>query len=148
MPAPQLRKRAGLDLIGDARIPLLFAPRRGVAVHRRVKGLDHPHAGWLGHGVCQVAAVLIVGDDQVERRMHVDHEPEIARQIELLKGLVYRGFVTFEWPRLWWSDLAGPEAVLPGAAEYLRARIAEQQEVLTAYKNDKNAAKMASATAY
>lgn len=68
---------------------------------------------------------------------------EIARQIELLKGLVYRGFVTFEWPKLWWSDLAGPDEVLPGAAEYLRARIAHEQEVLSAYKNDKYAAKLA-----
>jgi len=71
---------------------------------------------------------------------------EIARQIELLKGIIYRGFVTFEWPKLWWASLAGPEVVLPAASAFLRSKIDERHGVLTAYKNDKHAPRLASAT--
>jgi len=83
----------------------------------------------------------------------LDHVPlgeggaEIARQIQLLKGLIYRGYVTFEWPKMWWENLAGPETILPRAAEFLRARIDETQDVLTAYKNDKYAPRLAPVSA-
>jgi sugar phosphate isomerase/epimerase len=65
---------------------------------------------------------------------------EIARQIELLRGIAYDGFLVFEWPKLWIESLAEPEAVLPAAAKYLREKIQELQPVLSAYKGDKNAA--------
>ncbi len=68
---------------------------------------------------------------------------EIDRQIELLRGVAFDGFVVFEWPKLWVESLAGPETVLPDAAKYLREKIQEPQPVLTAYKGDKNAPRMA-----
>lgn len=68
---------------------------------------------------------------------------EVGRQIDLLKGLLYRGFVTFEWPRMWWPKLAPAESILPQAVQFLRARFAHVEEVLPAYKNDKNAPKLA-----
>jgi len=72
---------------------------------------------------------------------------EVARQIELLRGLIYRGFLIFEWPKLWVPSLAPPEQVLPAAAAYLRARLEEKQAVLTAYKGDKNVPRMSAVPA-
>jgi len=50
----------------------------------------------------------------------------------------------FEWPRLWVDSLAAPEQALPAVAKTLRARLADKQVVLTAYKGDKNAPKFRS----
>lgn len=66
---------------------------------------------------------------------------ETAKQVELLKGLIYRGYLMFEWPKLWVESLPGPETVLPAGAKYLQAQIQAKQPVLSAYKGDKNAPK-------
>lgn len=67
---------------------------------------------------------------------------EIARQIDLLKGMMYDGYLMFEWPKLWMESLPEAEAVLPHVASWLRERIDYKQKVLTAYKNDKNAPRL------
>lgn len=72
---------------------------------------------------------------------------ELARMIELLKGIVYRGYLVFEWPKLWIDRLAAPEQVLPQVAKFLKERIAAKDPVLTAYKGDKNAPKFATPAA-
>ncbi len=61
------------------------------------------------------------------------------RTINLIKGVGYQGYLTFEWPKLWDSSLAPADSVLPEVAAYLRARVDDQQPVLTAYKGDKKA---------
>jgi len=66
---------------------------------------------------------------------------EVARQIELLKGVGYDGYLVFEWPALWVDSLAGPDAVLPEVAKFLRACLDAKQQPLTAYKGDKHAPK-------
>jgi sugar phosphate isomerase/epimerase len=66
---------------------------------------------------------------------------EIAKQVEILRGLVYQGFLVFEWPKLWNETLPNPEAVLPAAAAFLKQQIEAKQAVLSAYKGDKNAPK-------
>jgi sugar phosphate isomerase/epimerase len=68
-------------------------------------------------------------------------QAEIAKQIELLKGIAYDGYLIFEWPKLWLDSLPAPEDVLPKAAQFLQERLAEKQPVLSAYKGDKNAPK-------
>lgn len=88
-----------------------------------------------------------------EHGVLLDYKPlgegdaEIARQIELLKGLLYDRYIVFDWPKTEVESLPPPESILPSAAEFLRGRIEEQQPVLTAYKGDKNAPKMTSRTA-
>jgi len=64
---------------------------------------------------------------------------EIPRLIQLLKGIAYRGYVSFEWPKLWVPALADPDKALPAAATYLQKLIDEKPIVMTAYKGDKNA---------
>jgi sugar phosphate isomerase/epimerase len=71
-------------------------------------------------------------------------EVEVARQIELLKGLVYEGYLVFEWPKTTDESLPEPEEALPEAAEFLRKQVEAEQEVLSAYKGDKRPAKFAS----
>ncbi len=71
-------------------------------------------------------------------------DAEIAKQIELLRGLIYRNELVFEWPKLWVPTLPPPEAVLPAAAEFIRTQLAAKQTILSAYKGDKNAPKFAS----
>ncbi|MGB2988136.1 MAG: sugar phosphate isomerase/epimerase family protein [Phycisphaerae bacterium] len=71
---------------------------------------------------------------------------EIGRQIELLKGVVYDRYLVFEWPKMSVESLPAPEVVLPEVAKYLRERVDEKQPVLSAYKGDKRAPKMASRT--
>ncbi len=80
-----------------------------------------------------------------ESGVMLDHKPlgegqtEVARQVELLRGLAFHGYLIFEWPKMWVDDLPAPDAVLPEAASYLQERIGEKQDVLTAYKGDKRA---------
>jgi fatty-acyl-CoA synthase len=66
---------------------------------------------------------------------------EVGRQIEILRGLAYNGYIMCEWPKMWDDTLPPPETALPQAIQFLRERIGEQQVVLTAYKGDKNAPK-------
>ncbi len=72
---------------------------------------------------------------------------EVERQIELLKGIAYDGYLIFEWPKLWVGSLPAPEQILPAAAKFLKARLSEKQPILSAYKGDKNAPRFASRTA-
>jgi sugar phosphate isomerase/epimerase len=86
-------------------------------------------------------------DDQgvmLDYKLPGEGNVEVARQIALLKGIVYDGYLMFEWPKMWVESLPSPESVLAGVATFLRGRIEEKQAVLSAYKSDKNAPKMAS----
>lgn len=65
-------------------------------------------------------------------------ETQVDRQVELLKGLAYRGYLTFEWPRLWDSSLPEPDDVLPKVISYLKEQLDAKQNILSAYKGDKN----------
>ena len=72
-----------------------------------------------------------------------DGQCEVARQIELLKGMAYDRYVIFEWPKPWVEALAEPETLLPTVSAYLREQLNAKQAVLSAYKGDKRAPKMA-----
>ncbi len=63
----------------------------------------------------------------------------VARQIDLLRGVAYRGYLMFEWPKLWVESLPDADSVLPAVADFLNARLNSKQAILTAYKGDKNA---------
>ncbi|UCE59829.1 MAG: sugar phosphate isomerase/epimerase [Phycisphaerales bacterium] len=63
---------------------------------------------------------------------------DIARQVDLLKGLTYGGYLVYEWPKAWARALPGPETALADAAKFMRECIEAEQTVLTAYKGDKN----------
>jgi hypothetical protein len=45
---------------------------------------------------------------------------------------------------MWVESLPAPEIALPAVVKFLRERVDEQQVVLSAYKGDKNAPKLAS----
>lgn len=77
-----------------------------------------------------------------EYKLPGDGDTEVAKQIELLKGLAYDGYVVFEWPKLWVESLPGADTVLPGVARFLRECVDAKQAVLTAYKSDKNKPRM------
>lgn len=61
---------------------------------------------------------------------------ELARAIDLLKGVCYQGWLVFEWPKTN-ASLPEPEEVLPKAVAFMRERLRAKQEVLSAYKGDK-----------
>lgn len=88
-----------------------------------------------------------------EHGVLLDYKPlgegdaEVARQIELLKGLLYDRYVVFDWPKMRVESLPPPESILPSVVKFLRERIEEQQAILAAYKGDKNAPKLAPRTA-
>lgn len=95
-------------------------------------------------------ALVHIGDARFdERGVILEHVPlgegdvNVAKQIELLKGIIYRSYLMYEWPRLWVDGLAGPEVALPKAAAFLKAALAAKQPILSAYKGDKNAPKFA-----
>lgn len=99
-------------------------------------------------------ALVHVGDARFdERGVLLEHVPlgegdvGVGRQVELLKGIIYRGYLMYEWPRLWVDGLAGPEVALPKAAAFLKAALAAKQPILSAYKGDKNAPKFAASSA-
>lgn len=78
----------------------------------------------------------------VEYKLPGDGETEVAKQIELLKGVAYDGYVVFDWPKLWVDSLPDADTVLPGVARFLRECVDAKQAVLTAYKSDKNKPRM------
>jgi sugar phosphate isomerase/epimerase len=80
-------------------------------------------------------------DVLVDYKLPGEGDLEVARQIEILKGMAFDGYVVFEWPRRWVDRLAAPETSLPAAAKFLRDLLNEKQPILTAYKGDKNAPK-------
>ncbi|MEK6644875.1 MAG: sugar phosphate isomerase/epimerase [Planctomycetota bacterium] len=64
-------------------------------------------------------------------------DTEIPRMVQLLKGLGYRGYLSFDWPKLWNPSLADADKVFPAAAKYLRGLLDEKATVMSAYKGDK-----------
>jgi len=64
---------------------------------------------------------------------------EIPRLVQLLKGIGYREYLCFEWPKLWNPGLADADRALPAAAKYLQPLLGEKTIPMTAYKGDKNA---------
>jgi len=64
---------------------------------------------------------------------------EIPRMVQLLKGIGYRGYLSFDWPRLWNPALSDANKVFGAAAVYLKKLIDEKPLVMTAYKGDKYA---------
>jgi len=79
----------------------------------------------------------------------VDYKPlgegntEIAKQIDLLKGMVYEGYAVVHWPDSRGESLPDPETALSDAGTFVRACVDAKQTVLTAYKGDKKAPKLA-----
>jgi len=69
---------------------------------------------------------------------------EVARQIELLRGLAYDRYLVFEWPKLWQESLPNAASTLPQVATWLKEQISAKQNILSAYKADKNKPKFAS----
>lgn len=67
---------------------------------------------------------------------------EVAKQVDLLRGVAYDGCLVYDAPAEAVGRLGGPDEVLPQAAMFLRDRIAFQHAVLSAYKGDKNAPKL------
>jgi len=70
-------------------------------------------------------------------------DAEVPRQIEILKGLVFTGHLVFEWPKLWSDNLPTAEVALPAAAEFLNTQVEAKQAILSAYKGDKKAPRLA-----
>jgi len=70
-------------------------------------------------------------------------DTQIARQIELLKGLTYDRYLMFAPAPAMSGSRPNAEQVLPGVAEYLRGCVETEQTVLSAYKNDKYAPRLA-----
>jgi len=64
---------------------------------------------------------------------------EIPRMVQLLKGIGYRGYLVWDWPKLWNPSLAEPDKVFEAAAKYLQPLLDEKPITLAAYKGDKNA---------
>lgn len=64
---------------------------------------------------------------------------EIPRMVQLLKGIGYRGYLVFDWPKLWTPSLAEADKALPAASKYLQPFLDEKPVPLTAYKGDKYA---------
>jgi sugar phosphate isomerase/epimerase len=97
----------------------------------------------------KIGLVHLCDADFDEQGVLLEYKPlgqggaQCAKQIELLKGLVYSGYLIFEWPKLWMESLPGPEAVLPNAAKFLQTQLEAKQPILSAYKGDKNAPKYA-----
>ena len=66
---------------------------------------------------------------------------EVPRLVQLLRGIGYRGYLCFDWPKLWDASLADPDKAFPAAASYLQPLLDEEPLILSAYKGDKHAPK-------
>jgi sugar phosphate isomerase/epimerase len=59
------------------------------------------------------------------------------KTIDLLRGVIYRDYLVFEWPKMWVPSLPTAESYLADVAKFLKDRIAHRDPVLSAYKGDK-----------
>ena len=68
---------------------------------------------------------------------------DVEGMIDLLRGVLFDGYLVFDWPKLTVDSLAAPDVALPAAREFLAAAVAKEHAALSAYKGDKNPAKFA-----
>jgi sugar phosphate isomerase/epimerase len=68
-----------------------------------------------------------------------------SRTIDLLKGLLFDGYVMLDWPQARAEGLPAPEVALPAALALMLERVKLVEPELTAYKKDKNAPNYAGA---
>jgi len=71
-------------------------------------------------------------------RLPGEGDLEVARGIDLLKGVCYQDWLVFEWPKVM-ASLPEPLEALPKVIAFVRDRLAARDPVLTAYKSDKRA---------
>ena len=67
-----------------------------------------------------------------------DGAVDYAKTIDLLKGVVFDGYLMLDWPKVTNPMLPDPGGALPAALRVLLERIKHSDPVLTAYKGDKN----------
>ena len=67
---------------------------------------------------------------------------ELPRMLDLLRGLLFRGYLFFDWPKAAVPDLPVAETVLPRVHGQVRTWIDTRAEVLAAYKGDKKAVRL------
>jgi len=65
--------------------------------------------------------------------------------VDLLKGIVFDGYLMLDWPKAKLEKFPPPNEALPAALEHLLERIKHQDPLLTAYKKDANAPNMSHA---
>ncbi len=74
---------------------------------------------------------------------------DFAHAIDLLKGVMFNGYLMLDWPEAYAKNVGDPQSELAAALELLRSRIKHSDPELSAYKKDKNAPNYATAgTAY
>lgn len=67
----------------------------------------------------------------------------LGRMVDLLRGVVYGGYLMFDWPKAAMPELPEADEVLPKVRQRLREWIDTKAAPLTAYKGDKNAVQLA-----
>ncbi len=70
-------------------------------------------------------------------RIPGEGDVELGRMVSFLRGLLYQGYLMFDWPKAAVADLPAPDAVLGRVQAQLRDWIDTKSDVLTAYKGDK-----------
>ena len=70
-------------------------------------------------------------------RLPAGGDVELQRMVDLLRGILYDGYLMFDWPWVTTSDLPALEQALPKVQATLREWIEAESPVLTAYKDDK-----------
>ncbi len=110
--------------------PTTSIPRLGrhLAAIRVIDGLFDEQEQFLGY---EMPGLGDVGFDHVVR---------------LLKGVCFQGWLIFEWPRMV-ATLPEPEVALPRVIKYVREQLEQTQQILAAYKGDKNPPNFKAATA-
>lgn len=70
-------------------------------------------------------------------------QTNVTRTVEILKGIVFDGWLCVDWPRIWNASLAPAERILPAAVKFLRSELDRKPIELSAYKGDKTLPKFA-----
>ncbi len=129
-----------LDTVNHPAVQAAWHPCHALAVGER-HSLSVPRLG------TKIALVHVVdgkfSDDGALESYALPGEGSVdfERFIDILRGIAYRGYLMFHWPKLWNASLAEPESALPAALANMKSTLSEleQTKVLTAYKGDKNA---------
>ncbi len=127
-----------LDFVSHPAVKACYNPFNGTTVLDR-PGVAVPRLG-VRIGLTRVCDGKFENNGRpIDRAPLGEGDVELDRMVQLLRGVAYEGYLMFAWPKRLEPGLAPPEEVFRSAQETLRKLIDAKQDVLTAYKGDKNA---------
>lgn len=126
-----------IDAVSAPGVKCCWNPAYGLIVNERPT-ISIPRLGKRIR-MAHITDIKLAGPGELESYVEPGTgDVELARMIDLLRGVGFAGTLVFEWPKLWVASLAEPDKILPKVQAFLTKCINAVEKPLSAYKGDKN----------